>query len=118
MSYDHASRLLTCATRTIEIILTRSEFHSSDLWFAWGLLDVRIKRMQFFLKDQLDPMFLINWYENMRLLQFDFQHMQRCLYKNPLEKKTNAQLEQICDRYINLLLTEFSESDDSRKRKK
>lgn len=116
MSFFHVARDLNFVNRQLESFLQKSEVHSSELWFAWGLIDVRIQQIVKLLGDIFNPQFQFNWSTNIKLLENDFQHLHHCIQRNPLESKYNVEITNICVKHL-LMINVWLNDVYCRKRK-
>ena len=78
----------------IEQFLQSSEAHHNDLWFAWGLLDLRVHTLQG-LWDSADVSAdgLGTWTLNVDLLLSDFIHVFDCVERLPSSSTENSALQ-------------------------
>jgi hypothetical protein len=74
----------------MEAQIEASENHASQIWFAWGLLDVHVKNLRALVEcsnvDQLHPVLL--------LIEEDCRHLLQCLQRHPLDVAINRRLVQ------------------------
>jgi hypothetical protein len=87
---EKSAHSLNRLTRHMEAVLEQSEYHSTQIWFAWGLLDVHAKNLQALIEcentEQFKPVLV--------LIEDDFRHLLTCLQRQPLEPDMNRRLVQ------------------------
>lgn len=92
----------------LESELDESETHSTQLWFAWGLLDVHVKGVWQVYRKHVTSLICAELEPKLWEIENDIRHMLKCLESEPLGKAVTSRIIDLCFGAFNFNLTNSS----------